>query len=142
MVEATRHTFYPIGRKAPYLANIARLSAPLYRFENAEVRGEREVEKIDPAATHLAEEFRANPSGPHSPALQRVLNIMRGAAIAGKHFLIHDKERQVFVLAQLPAVRGSPVIRHNDQIFATTDEAEWTVFKLRWRDHTGRTLAG
>ena len=45
-------------------------------------------------ANRLAAEFRANPKGPHSPALQRVLNAMRGLPIEGKHILIFDPRRR------------------------------------------------
>ena len=96
--------------------------------------------KIDPEAIHLAEEYRANPRGLHSAELQRVLNVMRGAPLAGKHILIFDKERKGYVLAQLTGERGKPVVRNDDMLFATAAEAEWAVFKLRWKQHTGRDL--
>jgi hypothetical protein len=94
---------------------------------------------IDPDATHLVEEFRARPFGPHSPALQRVLNRMRGLPIAGKHFLIADPASGRYGLAQLGG-RGQPVIRHAAPVFETIEAAEWFVFRERWRLLTGQSL--
>jgi len=88
----------------------------------------------------LAEEFRAHPKGPHSPALQRVLNRMRGLPVAGKHILIYEKRSRRYVLAQLTGERGRPVIRHDDVSFTSTAEAEWHVFRLRWQQLAGEAL--
>ena len=96
--------------------------------------------KIDPTMTQLAAEYRANPRGRHSPDLQRVLNIMRGAPHAGKHFLIFDKKQNGYVIAQLGDKRGTPVTRNDTRVFEKMADAEWEVFKLRWRQHTGQEL--
>lgn len=96
--------------------------------------------EIDPKMTHLAAEYRANPRGRHSPDLQRVLNVMRGAPAAGKHILIFDKKRNGYVIAQLGGERGAPVIRNDKRVFEKATDAEWEVFKLRWRQHTGQDL--
>ena len=96
--------------------------------------------EIDPKMTHLAAEYRANPRGRHSPDLQRVLNVMRGAPSAGKHILIFDKKRNGYVIAQLGGERGAPVTRNDERVFEKASDAEWEVFKLRWRQHTGQDL--
>ena len=96
--------------------------------------------EIDPKMTHLAAEYRANPRGRHSPDLQRVLNVMRGAQAAGKHILILDKKRNGYVIAQLGCERGAPVIRTDTRVFEKATDAEWEVFKLRWRQYTGQDL--
>ena len=96
--------------------------------------------EIDPKMTHLAAEYRANPRGRHSPDLQRVLNVMRGAAHTGKHVLVFDKKRNGYVIAQLGGERGTPVIRNDERVFEKATDAEWEVFKLRWRQHTGQDL--
>ena len=46
------------------------------------------MHRIDPAKKHLAAEFMANPIGVRSPELQRVLWVMRGAAVEGKYVLV------------------------------------------------------
>jgi hypothetical protein len=91
-------------------------------------------------APHLAAEFRAQPTGPHSLELQRALRVLRGAPVAGKHILIFDKASRRYLLGQLPGKRGEPVVRHDEQAFASIEEAEWFVFRLRWRAHTGQEL--
>lgn len=96
--------------------------------------------RIDPEATHLADEYRANPRGRHSPELQKVLGVMRGAPCAGKHVLIRDKGRGGYAIGRLSGRRGGPVHRIDDRVFATIAEAEWQVFRLRWKQHTGRDL--
>ena len=43
---------------------------------------------IDPERVDLAQEFYRNPWGPHSAELQRILNVMRAAPVAGKHVIL------------------------------------------------------
>lgn len=87
----------------------------------------------------LAAEFRAKPVGEHSPALQQVLNIMRGAPLPGKYVLICVKPYQEWVLGQLSGQAGVPV-QILTKTFNSLSEAEWSVFKLRWKALTGETL--
>ena len=65
--------------------------------------------RIDPDRTDLAEEFRANPFGPHSAELQKMLNVMRWEPIEGKYVLVNTVPHREWCLAQLPARRGIPV---------------------------------
>ena len=44
------------------------------------------------------------------------------------------------MLIQLSGERGKPVTFHPETIFRTVEEAEWHVFKLRWKAMTGRDL--
>lgn len=96
--------------------------------------------KLGPADRHLVEEFRKNPIGHHSPALQRVLNVLRGQEPDGKYVLVCTRPHEEFVLAELPARRGQPVRMHHNRIFHSQEEAEWEVFKMRWEQATGETL--
>ena len=74
----------------------------------SETRGSPQMGIDAGEANRLAAEFRANPKGPHSPALQRVLNAMRGLPIAGKHFLIFDAGRRpLHAGVSSPAARRS-----------------------------------
>jgi hypothetical protein len=88
---------------------------------------------------HLADEFRKNPVGIHSPALQKILNVFRGSAMAGKYVLICVKPHQEWRLAQLGQERGDPLIL-KDQSFHSIEEAEWEIFKIRWQHYTGESL--
>ena len=96
--------------------------------------------KIDTTQKHLVEEFRRNPIGLHSPGLQQILNLFRGAPLADKYVLVCTEPHATWMLAQLPAGRGQPLRLHHNRIFHSIEEAEWEVFKLRWQQHTGETL--
>lgn len=87
-----------------------------------------------------AEEFRADPLGVPSPGLQRVLNLLRGGPRAGKYVLIVKKPFRRWILGRLPAERGQPVEIIDNFEFTDLAEAEWEVFKIRWKAHTGQDL--
>src|SRR5579862_9084944 len=89
--------------------------------------------RFDPEALHLAREFRARPIGQHSPALERLLTLMRGGPMAGKYCLVATKPHQEWVVAQLSGVRGVGPTLLGDQVFHSVEDAEWAVFKLRWK---------
>lgn len=95
---------------------------------------------IDPARLDLAREFKSRPLGPHSAELQAVLLTMRGMPIAGKYCLIVVKPHEQWLLARMTGepLRPEPLPGY---VFSSIEEAEWTVFKLRWRDLTGIDLA-
>lgn len=98
--------------------------------------------EIDPDRVDLAREFRANIYGRHSGELQRVLNRMRMGEHAGRYVLIaEDRTATSWLLARLGPRRGDPPIPVPGYRFASAAEAEWTVFKLRWKELTGRELA-
>lgn len=96
--------------------------------------------KVDPDELSVAREFRRRPIGYHSRNLQGVLDLFRGGPSEGKWVLVCRKPGREWVLAQLPGRRGAPVILHEDAVFTDRDEAEWEVFRRRWREHTGREL--
>ena len=87
----------------------------------------------------LIEEFRNNPIGHHSPELQQLLNKLRGAPMANKFCLVVLKPSREWQLAKTTGVRGKP-LKMLSKKFTTLEEAEWYVFKQRWKDLTGETL--
>lgn len=96
--------------------------------------------QVKPEEAHLAREFKATPIGKHSPELQRILNVFRGEAMKDKYVLICTVPHKRWVLAQLTGVRGqNPKIFHN-QVFTSIEDAEWHVFKIRWKKYTGKNL--
>lgn len=97
--------------------------------------------EIDPARTDLADEFRANPDGPHSPELTLVINRMRLMPMAERHVLICLERGRRWMLARIPAARGMPVECFDDRVFTDYGSAAWEVFRLRWQTLTGRELA-
>ena len=88
---------------------------------------------------YVVDEFMENPIGHHSPDLQRVLNTLRGADVKGKHCLVCTKPGREWQLAQLSGVRGKPV-KMLDKTFDNVEDAERYVFRLRWKQHTGKAL--
>ena len=97
-----------------------------------------EVDKV------YAVEFKRNLDSAnhyHSPGLQRVLNVMRGGPKAGKYVLIVEEPFRSWRLGKLPARRGEPVRIVPGYRFRDLRDAEWTVFNLRWREHTGEALS-
>jgi len=95
-------------------------------------------EGVDGDRVDLVEEFRRQPFGRHSSDLQALLNYMRGRSIIGKHFLLLIGPHTKWMLAKFTA--GSPLGSEplSDHVFDTIEEAEWFVFKLRWRELFGR----
>jgi hypothetical protein len=88
----------------------------------------------------FAEEFRRRPIGHHSPGLQRVLSVFRGAPVKDKYVLLCTKPHREWVLGQLSGVPGKPARLHRNKVFRSLEEAEWAVFRLRWKQHTGKDL--
>ena len=88
----------------------------------------------------LAQEFRGRPHGRHSAQLQRVLNRMRSEPFAGRYILVQEHKGQPYRLARLGITPSDP-ISYTGDTFMTLAEAEWAVFKLRWRRLFGNDLA-
>lgn len=95
--------------------------------------------QIQPEDRQVIEEFRRNPIGNHSPRLQRIMNLFRGAPVAGKYVLVCRKPHEEWVLGQFTGKRGEP-IQMSNQVFHAIEEAEWYVFKQRWKQHTSEDL--
>lgn len=100
----------------------------------------RSIYRIDPDKDlPFAGEFMQTPVGIHSAGLQRILNVFRGEPLAGKYVLVEVHPHAKWQLARLTGQRGAP-IPLLDQFFTDLAEAERAVFKLRWKEHTGRDL--
>ena len=87
----------------------------------------------------LIDEFRRSPIGHHSPGLQRLLNHMRGAPLANKYCVFEVKPNREWQLAKTPGQRGKP-LKMLDKRFTKRADAEWYVFRQRWKVLTGETL--
>lgn len=98
------------------------------------------MDKLCQDAARLAQEFRTNPHGRHSAELQRILNRMRNTPFAGRHVLVQEARGMPYRLAQLGPTPADP-ISYTGDTFATLEEAEWAVFKLRWHSLFGTQLA-
>lgn len=95
--------------------------------------------EIDPTRLDLAEEFRNKPYGRHSAELQRILNRMRTEPFEGHYVLLRDGRFGPWRLGQFGATPADP-ITPTGHVFQSVREAEWVVFKLRWKRLTGQDL--
>jgi len=87
-----------------------------------------------------AAEFHANPLGVAGPGLQRVLNLLRGGPKSGKYVLVVKEPFKCWGLGRLPPERGQPINIVDGWEFTDLADAEWQVFKLRWKASTGQNL--
>ncbi len=88
----------------------------------------------------LAAEFLAGDGRRQSADLQRLLWRFRGAPLAGKYALICTKPDREWQLIRLSGVRGQLLTLVPGMVFSSLPEAERAVFRLRWREATGREL--
>ena len=88
----------------------------------------------------LAWAFKANPWGPHEHTLQRLVDRMRWQPIAGKYVLICTKSHREWSLARLPDRRDEAIEFIEGEVFDSLADAEWAVFKRRWRTMTGNAI--
>ena len=95
---------------------------------------------VDPGRLDLAREFMGDPFGPHSAELQRILNVMRAAPVAGKHVILMSGPYRRWSVARLSGIRGEPAERIEGLCFDNPEDAERAVFRLRWEAHTGQPL--
>lgn len=94
---------------------------------------------IDPSRKEVAYEFKQKPLGVHSPELHAVLTTMRRMPIYGKHILVMTTPNLEW---QLAVMEGNPIMPRilPEPVFTDPLDAEWYVFKLRWKLLTGEHL--
>ncbi|MDE3175301.1 MAG: hypothetical protein KGM15_04230 [Pseudomonadota bacterium] len=99
------------------------------------------VYKIDPERDRpYVEEFRLRPIGAHSPGLMRILNIMRVDPTGNQIILVCRKPFAEWVLARMPPLRSDPIEFESGPVFTSREQAEWEVFRRRWRLLTGESI--
>ena len=96
--------------------------------------------QIDPHRRELAAEFKARPFGPHSGDLQQVLNLMRAQKLPGRYILITLVAHRQWGLARLGPARSGRLEMVEGVRYRSPEEAEWDIFKRRWRELTGEAL--
>ena len=87
----------------------------------------------------LIEEFKKNPIGHHSPDLQQLLNRFRSVPMENKYCLVVIKPNREWQLAKTTGKPGVAV-KLLQKKFTSQSEAEWYVFRKRWKNLTGETL--
>ena len=97
------------------------------------------LKSLDPSRTDLACEYRDNPFGPWSPALQKVLQILRWMPLEGRRVLVCTSPGREWRIGILPGRRGRP-IEYELEPMHSLSLARWRLFKRRWELITGMTL--
>ncbi|MGE3541981.1 MAG: N,N-dimethylformamidase beta subunit family domain-containing protein [Candidatus Tectimicrobiota bacterium] len=98
------------------------------------------MHRIEPSRLDLAREFKANPTGPHSPELQKLLKLLRWEPIAGRFVVVQPQRDGAWYLARTTGAKGSPLEIFFAHGYATLAEAHWVLFRKRWEQHTGQAL--
>ena len=96
--------------------------------------------EIDTSRKDLVEEFRRTPVGRHSADLRYLLNRMRTAPELPNYVLINTVPQREWLLATKAPGRGTPAEIVEGYVFTDSNQAEWEVFKLRWRALTGEAI--
>lgn len=82
----------------------------------------------------LIAEHAARPLGQHSDALERVLNYLRRATVAGKYVVVCTVPWQEWRIGVLSGIRGVPPTLLDGPAFGSEAEAMHGVFLQRIRD--------
>jgi len=72
----------------------------------------------------------------------RVLSILRVDPTGHQVIIVCRKPFAKWTLATMPPRRADPIRFEEETTFATREEAEWEVFRRRWRAATGENLDG
>lgn len=99
------------------------------------------MHRIDPERLDLAREFKRNPVGPHSQDLQKILKILRWDPPEDRFICVQPEPDGAWYLARSHGFKGVPLEVWLDQPLETLAQAQWTVFRARWQQHTDRPLA-
>ena len=95
---------------------------------------------IDPSRLDLAREFKNNPTGPHSPELQKLLKLLRWEPLEGRFVVVQPQRDGQWYLARTTGPKGHPLEIFRSHGFDTLAQAYWGLFRKRWEQHTGQAL--
>lgn len=98
------------------------------------------MDRIDPTRLDLAREYQRNPTGPHSPDLQKVLKLLRWQPLAGRLVVVQPRRDGPWYLARTTGPKGHPLEIFYAHGYTTLAEAHWALFRKRWEEHTGQAL--
>ncbi len=82
----------------------------------------------------LIEAYRVNPPGPHSDALERLLNYFRRAAVANKYAILAVRPFAEYRIVALSGRRSVPPRVVDDRSYPTENAAQHAVFLRRVQD--------
>jgi N,N-dimethylformamidase len=98
------------------------------------------MDAIDPTCIELAREFKQNPTGPHSPALQKLLKLLRWEPIGERIVAVQPRHDDLWYLARTTGPKGHPIEIFRSHGYETLAAAHWALFRKRWERHTGQAL--
>jgi N,N-dimethylformamidase len=98
------------------------------------------MHRIDPSRHDLAQEFKHNPTGPHSPELQKLLKLLRWEPLADRFVVVRPRQEGPWYLARTTGPKGHPLEIFTSHGYATLAQAHWALFRKRWEQHTGQML--
>lgn len=98
------------------------------------------MHRVDPERLDLAREFKTNPTGPHSPDLQKVLKLLRWGTLSDRFLVVRPRHEGPWFLARTTGPKGHPIEIFRSRGFATQAEAHWALFRQRWQQQTGQAL--
>lgn len=93
--------------------------------------------RIDPTRTNLIEEFEANPGGPHSEELGRVIMRLRTGPMTERYIIVCTQRGRQWAVGRMPVRRGVPIEFVPGAVFDDYDDAVRRVFRLRWQAVAG-----
>jgi hypothetical protein len=67
------------------------------------------MHRVDPSRPELAREFKSNPTGPHSPELQKLLKLLRWEPLAGRFVVVQPRRDGPWYLARTTGPKGHPL---------------------------------
>jgi N,N-dimethylformamidase len=98
------------------------------------------MHRVDPSRLELTREFKSNPTGPHSPELQKLLKLLRWEPLAGRFVVVQPRRDGPWYLARTTGPKGHPLEIFYAHGYMTLAEAHWALFRKRWEQHTGQAL--
>src|SRR5919109_2354643 len=98
------------------------------------------MHRVDPSRLGLAREFKSNPTGPHSPELQKLLKLLRWEPLAGRSVVVQPRRDGPWYLARTTGPKGQPLEIFYAHGYRTLAAAHWALFRKRWEQHTGQAL--
>lgn len=98
------------------------------------------MHQVDPSRTDLALEFRANPLGPHSADLQKLLKILRWESVEDRFVIVQPRRDGPWFLAETTGPKGYPLKVYEGAPLLRIDDAYFEVFRKRWEKHAGVEL--
>ncbi|MEM7250261.1 MAG: N,N-dimethylformamidase beta subunit family domain-containing protein [Pseudomonadota bacterium] len=98
------------------------------------------MDTVDPDNLDIAAEFKARPFGPHSPALDKTLKLMRWAPATERYLAVQLDYGGEYFLARANGPKNHSLTIYTSVAYASAESAQWIIFRKRWEAATGVAL--